>query len=254
MNFLENITLRRTRSKAQPKHDSDVTASTALNDTVDSVPEMSDDESEEVKALRDQILNITLELQTAQSRIEILTQENIQLKQLNETLTKQNNSGNNSSSNSGSTPKTKSATDKKTAKNKKKKIDSNAHSETNKGMETQVTQREYDYQVRAPKMCILSTDNKNKLLDIADNTLKWSKRCHYITPHGTTQQLLRDIKEKLSDFTQEDYCIIILIGEEDFRVTKVYVDIVTYIREILQEIKHTNVIICTPTFKCGNLQ
>lgn len=258
MNFLENITLRRTQPKAQSKHDSDVATSITLNDTMDSVPEMSDDDSEEVKKLRDQILSITLELQTAKSKIEILTQENNELKQLNETLTKVNCGNDNLSTSYTNTPKTKRATDKKTMKNKKKTIDAKTHSETHldnhKVTEIQDTQREStynNYQARAPKICILSTDNTNNLLDIADNTLKWSKRCHYITPHSSTQQLLRGIKEKLSDFSQEDYCLI-LIGEEDFKVTKNYVDIVTHIREILQEIKHTNFIICAPTFKVGN--
>lgn len=103
-------------------------------------------------------------------------------------------------------------------------------------------------QSKPKKMCILSTDNKNKLLYIAENTLEKHELCHYITPHGTVDHQLKGIKEKLSKFTLQDFCII-LIGEEDFKITNKYFYTVLLIREVLQDISNTNIIIYTPTYK-----
>lgn len=252
MNFLENITFRRARANSEPRlNDSDVATSLSLNETVTSIPDMSVEEIDEVKKLRDQVMNITLELQTAHSRIEMLTLENKELRQLNENLTKKTCD---TDIIPNSPAKTKRSASKKKSKNTQKETDVNVDSEVflaqKKDKETH-SDNGYKYQAKAPKICIISTDNKNQVLNIAENTLRWSQRCHYVTPHGNTQQLLAGIKEKLSDFSMEDYCII-LIGEEDFKVTKVYVNIVTQLREMLQEIKHTNFIICTPTYKLGN--
>lgn len=60
--------------------------------------------------------------------------------------------------------------------------------------------------------------------------------------------MLLNFDKKLKDFTLSDICII-LIGENDFNTTTAYFDLIFYIRSTLSEIKHTNVIICTPTFK-----
>jgi hypothetical protein len=48
-----------------------------------------------------------------------------------------------------------------------------------------------------------------------------------------------------------DYCIV-MIGDEDFSKTKDYVNLIYYIRDTLQQIKHTNIIICLSTYKVGN--
>lgn len=62
--------------------------------------------------------------------------------------------------------------------------------------------------------------------------------------------MLYNIDAKLKYFTLNDFCVI-LIGEEDFKTTAAYFDLIFYIRSTLSEIKHTNIIICTPTFKYG---
>ncbi|KAH9636244.1 hypothetical protein HF086_009440 [Spodoptera exigua] len=92
MNFLDNITFRRTRTKSDSiLNESEVVAATpTLNETVTSVPEMSDDEDDLVKKLREQITHLTLELQSAHSEIESLSLENSNLKSLNEKLSKNN--------------------------------------------------------------------------------------------------------------------------------------------------------------------
>lgn len=66
MNFLDNI-VRRTRTKSVSiLNDSEVVAtSLTLNETITSLPEMSDDDDGELKKLREQITNLTLELQSA---------------------------------------------------------------------------------------------------------------------------------------------------------------------------------------------
>lgn len=102
------------------------------------------------------------------------------------------------------------------------------------------------------KICILSSNNKNKILPIAESTFSNEyDLCHYIKPGGGTKQLLEDLQPKLIGFTMDDFCIV-LLGEEDFKTTNNYVDIIVHMRESLQVINHTNVIICSPTFICGN--
>ncbi|KAJ8704203.1 hypothetical protein PYW08_016858 [Mythimna loreyi] len=77
MNFLQNITIRRTRTKSDSMlNESDVgTMHATLNETVTSVPEMSDDDDDEIKKLKDQITKLTLDLQSAHLEIEELTLE-----------------------------------------------------------------------------------------------------------------------------------------------------------------------------------
>lgn len=100
------------------------------------------------------------------------------------------------------------------------------------------------------KICLISTNNKNRILSIAEATIKGNfELCHYISPHAGNKQLFTGINDKISTFTKQDYCII-LIGEEDFMVTKNYFDQIVFIREALRNITHTNVIICLPTYKC----
>lgn len=48
-----------------------------------------------------------------------------------------------------------------------------------------------------------------------------------------------------------DFCLI-FVGEEDFRRTTNYVDLIITVRETLLKIQHTNVIICAPTFKLND--
>lgn len=101
-----------------------------------------------------------------------------------------------------------------------------------------------------PKLCILSTNTQNKVLTIAQDSLHTSGLCHYIKPNCKITELLTDIDKKICDFTRNDFCII-LIGDEDFQMTQDYFEIIKSIRELLQSVKHTNIIICLPTYKYG---
>lgn len=49
----------------------------------------------------------------------------------------------------------------------------------------------------------------------------------------------------------DDFCVI-LIGENDFYKTDNYVNIIVKLRETLQKVQNTNIIICVPTFKLSN--
>lgn len=72
--------------------------------------------------------------------------------------------------------------------------------------------------------------------------------CHYRMPKCGIEHILKDIDSKVRNFTHSDYCII-HIGEDDFKKTNNYIELVTFIREKLQTLNHTNFIICLPTFK-----
>lgn len=101
------------------------------------------------------------------------------------------------------------------------------------------------------KMCILSTDSFNKILPIAYKTVaRNTDLCHYLTSHCSINQMLHGLNEKIKGFTMNDYCIL-LIGNDDFYDTKDYSSIITYIRRVLKDMSHTNIIICAPTYRYG---
>lgn len=259
MNSLENITFRRTRTNSDSiLNNSDNIIHNLNNSTVNSAPEMSDDEDDELKKLREQVIKLTTELQSAHSEIETLSSQNNELKQLNEDLTKKNNLFKKVTS----SPVKLTSSSAKKQKNKRtsnKQIQTETpdyqkcHKSTDidkTGCNSNIKQSSsLNPNKKLSKICILSTDNNNKILSIAENAFTHSKICHYITPHGNATLLLKGLKDKISDFTLEDYCIIML-GEEDFRTTNSYFDIILNIRQVLQEINHTNFILCTPTYKC----
>lgn len=105
--------------------------------------------------------------------------------------------------------------------------------------------------VQKRKLCIVSTNKRNKILDIAKKTFQNYEICHYVSPNCGTQQLISNLDKKLIDYTTDDFCVI-LIGEKDFYKTDNYVDIIIELRETLQNIQNTNIIICVPTFKLSN--
>lgn len=276
MNFFENITLRRNRSRrSESNHDE--SNNTTLNCTTSSMPEMSEDEeNSQVKRLQDKIDELTSQLNSAHKEIEILSLENSSLKQNNEDLLKKNNVYKQIAS---SPVKHKSTTPKKTQSKK-------VHSQTdaNIGNTVSTNPPEIDITSQSPatkeklsvtnrqtetfrsqetepiikssqnikhKLCIVSANKNNKILSIAENTFKNCEICHYLLPGCGTVQLITDLEKKLTEYTINDFCII-LIGEKDFYKTENYVDIIIKMREKLQKIQQTNVIICVPTFKLSD--
>lgn len=104
---------------------------------------------------------------------------------------------------------------------------------------------------RKKKLCIISTNRKNKILDFAVNNFQDKEICHYLTTEVGILQLLNGLEHKIKNFTLDDYCVI-FIGQTDFHETKQYCEIVERMRNILQKIHHTNIILCLPTFRFGN--
>lgn len=100
------------------------------------------------------------------------------------------------------------------------------------------------------KICILSANNTNRILTIADNTLGPNTQiCHYLKTNCGIKEIMNGIELKLQNFTMEDFCIV-LIGEADFNSTNDSINMILAIRESLKKVQHTNVILCVPTFKC----
>lgn len=290
MNFLENITFRRNRTRTQSDtmiDNSDIIATTLKCTTANStsMPELSDDEDEgvQIKRLNDKLLDLDSQLQIARREIELLSSENSKLRETNDVLMK-----NNDLLNKKSSPIKHKITKKKGTK--VKKTDTNMKESKGDDLSTDITKiqttttqdvsnilenmehldlkvksqiklnvnHKYECDNSTPayscknKICLLSTNKKNKILSIAQDLL-YNKYdiCHYLTPNGTIQQLLSGIQTKLRDYTRTDYCII-LVGEEDFKITCNYFNTIVYIRNVLKQLTHTNVIICYPTYILGN--
>lgn len=101
------------------------------------------------------------------------------------------------------------------------------------------------------KVCLISSNKRNSILRAAQYNLGEKYQvCHFLTPGVGVKRLLENIDKKLTNYTTEDYCII-FIGENDFKESQNYSHLVKNIREVIEKVKHTNVILCLPTFNCG---
>lgn len=99
------------------------------------------------------------------------------------------------------------------------------------------------------KICIMSTNKVNKIGNIAEKILSQHySLCHYLTPECGIKYMVSKLKAKLNEYTMQDFCVLI-VGEEDFIKTTDIQELLHFIREALQEIKHTNIIVCAPTYK-----
>lgn len=265
MNFIENITLRRKRTQSDNMNRTNNinTPETTIDESATSLPDISDDDLDQVMRLKERIDALQTELKCAHSEIETLSVENNELKRTNEELSKQNEllkKNMNSPIKLRMTPKKK--TKKKTnvqneivCRNEHHKA-SHSQNIIDKSSNTQyktTTTCKHTQNINPPnKICILSCHKYNKILSISENTLSgYSKLCHYLTPNGNIREMIRNIDSKLKGFTKDDYCII-LIGDNDFKMTINYLNLISEIREKLQSLEYTNIIMCLPTFKWGN--
>lgn len=102
------------------------------------------------------------------------------------------------------------------------------------------------------KLCIMSSNNVLEPLPLIENIFSdHFSYCRYIYPNSTTKHIIRNIDKKLDNYTFEDYCLI-FIGENDIRGEVNYISLINDIRESLRKIKHTNIVICLPTFITGS--
>lgn len=269
MNFLENITFRRTRTKS----DSNANASggllnETLDDTGNTLPDLSssdDTELELTTKLKARITKLQQDLNDAHLKIGSLLMENDNLKQINQDLLKKNDLCGKNSNSPAKIPKILTPNQKDQVKHQQtqtemvnitQKIKNNTPQNRPRyfiNAEQEIsspTDRPQMKQMTGSKICILSSNKRNKIRQSAENTLckKPNEICHYLMSHCKIEQLIYGIENKLKTFTMSDFCII-LVGEEDFNTTNDYFHLISCIRGTIEKIKHTNVIICAPTYK-----
>ncbi|KAJ8709634.1 hypothetical protein PYW08_009638 [Mythimna loreyi] len=281
MNFFENITLRRTRTKSLSEtteiNTNDVSCiNTTLDGTTNSMPNISDDEeNDKVQNLQREIEELKSQLLAAHDEITNLSIENSELKQNISTLNNKyqlvKNATRKLTTEVGttlnnvrlSTPNKKQHTTiqldltrktvqedykpdttsrvKTTLKFNKKTIGSHQKNDSNSSK----------LQTKKNKLCIISSNKTNKVLHIAQNAFPNHQVCHYITPNCGISTLVSNLDSKLTNYTMQDYCVI-LIGSEDFNSTKNYSDLISNMRENLLMLSHTNIILCLPTYRCND--
>lgn len=101
------------------------------------------------------------------------------------------------------------------------------------------------------KLCILSNDKNIGSLTIIEEVFSNGfDYCHYIMPFCNIEHLLENLENKLKDFNLNDYCII-FIGGSDIGEHGNYLSIINNIRQSLQSLTHTNVVLCLPTYIAG---
>lgn len=270
MNFLENITFRRTRTRSEPNNDDSDIISQSLNCTTsNSMPDMSDDEDDQLSILKNQIGKLTAQLNSAHTEIELLSLENKNLRQVNEDLMKKNDifkkinyspakqkkqTPKKSTNNSKKTKQTQTIENMRTnctpsthvtLKNKNEDIDLCLSSTS----QEKILHTNQNISSLKRKICIISSETSSRIYKLAQGTQLCNfEICHYRKPNCNLNLLLDNIDEKVRNFTYCDYCIV-YVGEVHFRKTHNYIELVSFIREKLIALKHTNFIICLPTFK-----
>jgi hypothetical protein len=261
MNFLENITFRRNRTKSN----SIITESTCeeiMDGSSNSLPGISQDGDTELQLImyKEQIEKLTTELNSAHNEIELLSTENNNLKRINEDLVKKTELYKKVTQ--SPIPKNLTPRAKRQKKNNKQLSPPNTIKEKEHLNFSQPSSKlSRDGASSSPKtimseekhkLCILSTNKRINLLNIFErNFLNKFEFCHYLTPHLDCINLLNGLDKKLSRYTMNDYCII-FIGPDDFVETKKYVYLILQLRQILLKISNTNIIICLPTYKFNN--
>lgn len=264
MNYINNITFRRTRTQSEPNNDdSDDIISQSLEQTTSSLPEVSEDEdNNEIKILKEKIDSLTSQLNSAHKEIESLSLENSNLKKQNEEFTKKNmvykKIANSPAKVKVMTPKNITKKLTKTKQTQTIRISENDSASENNltngndnslGNTNTKVIRDTQKCPSKPKICLISSETSSMLHNLATTTgLQNYDMCHYRKPKCGLEQLLDKIDGKVKDFTHSDFCII-YIGEEDFLKTRNYIELVIFIREKLLNLTHTNFIICLPTFK-----
>ena len=237
--------MRRTRTKSESSTAINESQNEIFEDTINSLPDLSNDnindiQQQQIIKLKEQIDQLKIELNSARQEIESLSLENNDLKQINIDLRDKNDL------NKKNTQSTISKLTKSIPITKKCVIKTSKPSQTDtsrKVVKTDATGKEH-------KLCIISSNNKNKIVPIAEDIFPNSQICHYLKPLCGIENLIDNLHTKLTNYAENDFCII-FIGEEDFRITKNYYNLTVNIRETLRAICHTNIILCLPTYKCS---
>lgn len=252
MDFLGNITFRRTRTISEPKNESNEIISQTLNNTTNSMPGMSEDEEDtQINTLKAEIENLRSQLKSAHLEIEMLSLENSSLKQSNADLLKKNDMYKKVTS---SPIKKRVQTPKRNKISLTNKVTSKSQTLESSDCRTSTAEDPIENSVSSlpivkSNLCIISSETSNRLYTICQRTrFSNCNMCHYRMPNCSLKQLLHSLDKKVQNFTYSDYCVI-YVGEEDFKKTQNYLELVTFIRNKIQPLTHTNFIVCLPTFK-----
>ncbi|CAD0204090.1 unnamed protein product [Chrysodeixis includens] len=262
MDFLSNITFRKKQRKSQSPtikkpelDDSNIsTDNSILDGTTSSLPCMMVDENLQLRELKNEIENLKKELAKAQGAIKQLALENSELRstvsdmniKYEEAIRKPCPAKQTTQSipNEAHLPNIQATTTPSAAPPQVKQPKPLCISSSCQEIKEQNTLSIKELN----KMCIISSNKNNKILQIAENTVQNFTFCHYIYPNCDVIKLIDNISSKITDFTENDYCVI-MIGKEDFVKTINYHNLIAHIRSTLQTLKHTNIIICTPTYR-----
>ncbi|KAJ2952561.1 hypothetical protein O0L34_g6883 [Tuta absoluta] len=111
---------------------------------------------------------------------------------------------------------------------------------------------------KKPKIYVLSNNNRNKILQAISHHYEPNQftYSHHIKTGVGIKILLNNLSTELLNYTKNDYCIV-LIGEADFKYGSNlkslhdFENLIQYIRETLEKISNTNIILAMPTYVCG---
>uniref|UniRef100_A0A2A4JBF1 Uncharacterized protein n=1 Tax=Heliothis virescens TaxID=7102 RepID=A0A2A4JBF1_HELVI len=277
MDIFENVTQRKKRTgRSLSVENINTLKNCSLDGSTSSLPYLSDyDDDLQLQEYKKEIDSLKQELAVAHEEINNLSLENTSLKNkimdLNkkqDLITKATKKLTIQNSTPTKTPKTKSKKSNNHTttviearqnssiqqSNDISIIDPTVSPENNVHHDTTLTEKntkkhEHRPQLKnKPKMCILSNNKTNNILSLAEDTFTNYEVCHYLSINCGLKQLINNLHIKLTNYTLEDYCII-MIGPQDFQKTNNYVDLILHLRETLLPIQHTNVIVCVPTYK-----
>lgn len=280
MSFFENITVRRQRSKSTTELTNlsqNSSNNSTLDGTANSLPNITDDESDEILELKRRIDELESKLLVAHEEINHLSLENTELKttlhnldnkhQLFMRATKKITSeiGTPTKNKQLLTPRKKGSNTSTTVTPNRlettqiapkdppiqcinQSVEISQASTNNSSRKSMEMPKSTEIQVERRKLCIISSNKTNKILQIAENTVQNFQICHYLTPNCSIKQLINNLGSKLENYSINDYCVI-MIGADDFSKTNNYFNLIVYIREMLKPITHTNIILCLPTYR-----
>ncbi|KAG7312636.1 hypothetical protein JYU34_000955 [Plutella xylostella] len=268
-----NITLRK---KARRHSETDNTknySSSTLDGSTNSLPNISTESCDKLEDLRHELDDIKIQLSIAHEEVKNLSLENASLKASLEEMKKKCvlykkvtcDVTPKKTKQTSSTPKKTNGS--KVSKPKNVTLMNTSYTTTATQTDTVLPNAtKYQYEpittkdgAMKPKnnakkhnICIISSNKNNNITEIAENTFQGNYRyCHHIHTNGNIATLISSIKTTLKNYTKNDFCVI-MIGEEDFKCTSNYFDVISQIRTTLQTIDFTNIVICLPTYNCSH--
>lgn len=276
----DNITLRKKQIISQNpllNVSSDISSlDCSMDNTCRSLPDLSEVNHNEIEQLKEELESVKRELQSAHFEIENLMLENSSLKKI--TTEQQKKLAHLKDICYGS-PEVKNMSQRKKHKNRSiesPKCSTNVKKSVIKQKEIQSTnlfaspcsmsqlidsdKKENEQNTCTPqadithknKVCIVTSNKRLRILQNLNRISTYNdfEILHYISDKVGIDILLKDIETKLISYTKRDYCVV-MIGETDFLHSQDLKFLVNYLRQKLEKITNTNIIITTPTYICG---